>query len=173
MTESQWVRFDWPLSGCAFPLPDVPGYRLRPAGPGDVDAMLDVVRAAYASDPVWRDLGADIERRVAARIRESLGDPGAHFVVAERGPDIVGLNGVALDHPTAQNLITGICVLPEHQGRGLGTALLSASLAWLRDQGLRTATVTTDARAIAARVYRHFGASRTDGVAYADAPRTS
>jgi ribosomal-protein-alanine N-acetyltransferase len=152
---------------------DRAGYQLRPAGRDDVDAMLGVVSAAYASDPVWREFIADIERRVGARIRESLGDPRAHFVVAEDGPRVVGLNGVALDHPSGQNLITGICVMPEHQGRGLGTALLSASLAWLRNQGLGTATVTTDARSIAARVYQRFGATRIEGAPYPKAPRAT
>jgi ribosomal-protein-alanine N-acetyltransferase len=167
----RWVRFEWPLAGRAFPEPALSGYRIRGAAREDLDAMLGVVCAAYASDPVWRELLADIERRVGARIRESLGDPRAHFVVAEREGRVVGLNGVALDHPTGQNLITGICVVPEHQGRGLGTALLSASLAWLRDQGLAIATVTTDARSIAARVYERLRATRIDGAEYPDAPR--
>ncbi len=60
------------------------------------------------------------------------------------------------------NLITGVCVAPAHQGRGLGAALLRRSLAWLRDQGLTSAAVTTDASAVAARVYDRFGAIRTD-----------
>src|SRR5262245_16984606 len=135
--------------------------------------MLEVVRAAYAADPVWQPLVVDIERRVGARIRQSLGNSGAHFVVADDGPHLVGLSGVALDHPTGQNFITGICVAPAHQRRGLGTALLSASLAWLRDQGLSVATVTTDARSIAAGVYQRSGATRTEGVAYPDAPRAT
>ncbi|PWU23385.1 MAG: hypothetical protein C5B48_08690 [Candidatus Rokuibacteriota bacterium] len=166
-----WVRFEWSLAGREFPARDMAGYRLRAAVPGDVDAMLEVVCAAYASDPAWRGLVADIKRRVGTRIRESLRDPGAHFVVAEHGPRVVGLDGVALDHSTGQNFITGICVVPEHQGRGLGGALLAASLAWLRDQGLAIATVTTNAKSVAARVYQRFGATRIEDVEYPDAPR--
>src|SRR5262245_45744634 len=171
MVEPRWVRFDWVLAGREFTAARVPGYELRPAVRGEADHMLGVVRAAYASDPAWRTLVADVERRVTARIRESLGKAGAHFVVARHEAAIVGLNGVALDHPTGQHFITGICVAPEHQRRGLGTALLAASLAWLRDQGLGSATVTTDATSIAAGVYRRFGARRTEGVDYPDAPR--
>ena len=167
----RWVRFDWPLTEREFLSPDVAGYRLRAAVPDDLDAMLGVVRAAYASDPAWRGLVADIGRRVGARIRDSLRDPSAHFVVADHGSHLVGLNGVAVRLSTGQNFITGICVAPEHQGRGLGGALLAASLAWLRDQGLAVATVTTDARSVAARVYQRFGATRIEGVEYPDAPR--
>jgi GNAT superfamily N-acetyltransferase len=133
--------------------------------------MLDVVANAYASDPVWHGLTTDINRRVGDRIRASLCDPTAHFVVAEYDSRIVGLNGVALEHVTGQNMITGICVCPAHQGVGLGTALLGRSLEWLRDQGLVNATVTTDARSNAARVYARFGAIRTEGVDYHDAPK--
>ncbi len=68
------------------------------------------------------------------------------------------------------NLITGICVDPAHQGCGLGSALLGGSLAWLRDNGLTMATVTTAADAIAAKVYARFGAVRTINVEYSDPP---
>jgi N-acetylglutamate synthase-like GNAT family acetyltransferase len=165
------VRFDWPLTNGEFRARAVSGYRVRPAVRDDLDGMLAVISAAYASDPVWRELTADIERRVGGRIRDHLEDPRAHFTVAEREGAIVALNGVALDHPTRQSLITGICVAPAHQGRGLGTALLAVSLAWLRDRGVATATVTTDGQSVAARVYARFGAIRTSGVAHEDAPK--
>jgi|SRR5262245_1356682 len=166
-----WARFDWPLAGVEFPARIAPGYALRRAVRGDLEAMLGVVGAAYASDPVWQGLTGDIERRVGARICEHLDDPLAHFLLAEFEARIVALNGVAIGHSTGQHLITGICVDPAHQGRGLGTALLATSLVWLRDQGIATATVTTDARSVAARVYARFGAVITPGVAFPDAPR--
>jgi GNAT superfamily N-acetyltransferase len=68
------------------------------------------------------------------------------------------------------NLITGICVDPAHQGRGLAVALLAGTLAWLRDNGLREATVTTAADAIAAKVYARFGAVQTKDASFPDAP---
>ena len=90
----------------------------------------------------------------------------AHFLLAVSGRKVVGLNGVALASETNMNLITGICVEPAHQGLGLGTALLGRALAWLRDQGLGRATVTTDVDAVAVHVYDRFGATQTRDVTY-------
>jgi len=163
---TEWVRFEWPLAGREFDLSVTEGYRLRPAEVADVDAMVALVGAAYESDPAWDGFVAKIQQRVGGRIRDRISDPGAHFVVVECDDGVVGLNGVALESPTNMHLITGICVAPAHQGRGLGAALLGRSLAWLRNQGLSSATVTTDAGAVAARVYDRFGAARTDHAKY-------
>ena len=170
---SGWVRFDWPLTGRSFTVDTPPGYHLRPAQPQDREAMLRVVARAYASDPVWSGMTDDINRRVGGRIRASLGHPHVHFVVCECAGQLVGLNGVALTYDTGQNLITGICVEPAHQGRGVGTALLGRTLEWLRDEGLSHATVTTDGQSNAARIYARFGSVRTDNVHPGDAPKRS
>ncbi len=172
-----WTRFDWTLeqADLGSRVPD--GYAIRGAVSADIDQMMEVIVVAYRSDPVWSGLEADIERRVGGRIRRLLGPTGgidgAHFIVAVHAEKIVGLNGVAVDHESKQNMITGICVDPEHQGRGLGTALLGCSLAWLRDQGVKRATVTTDVRSAAAAVYGRFGAIRTDGASFENPPRPS
>lgn len=168
--QTQWVRFDWPLAGQEFEITVAAGYRLRAARPEDLDAMLAAVAAAYASDPAWTNMTDDIERRVGGRICARLSDPGAYFVLAECADGIVGLNGVAVKSTTGMNLITGICVNPAHQGRGLGVALLGRSLEWLRDQGLVQATVSTDKNAAAARAYDRFGAVRVENVEFPDPP---
>lgn len=164
--KTKWVRFDWPLSGRDFEVSVADGYRLRAALSDDLSAIRRVVVTSYASDAVWAGKTDAIEQGVGGRIRERISDPGAHFVVAEQDGRLVGLNGVALTSPTKMNFLTGICVDPAHQGRGLGAALLGQSLVWLRDQGLESATVTTDAGAVAARIYERFDASRTVGVDY-------
>jgi GNAT superfamily N-acetyltransferase len=171
----RWTRFDWMLDQADLrsPIPD--GYTIRSAVSADIGQMMEVIVAAYRSDPVWSGLEADIERRVGGRIRRLLGPTGgidgAHFIVAVRAKNIVGLNGVAVRHESEQNMITGICVHPKHQGRGLGTALLGCSLAWLRDQGVKRVTVTTDIRSAAAAVYGRFGAIRKDGASFENPPR--
>ncbi len=165
-----WVRFAWVLPGRQFEAPPPDGYRLRAAGPADGPGMIRAIVAAYASDPAWADMLADIERRQRERVGRLLGSGSAHFIVAEYGEHIVGASGVAISHPMRQNLITGICVDPAHQGRGLGSALLARSLAWLRDAGLPEAVVITDKAANAAALYARFGALRTEGVAYPDPP---
>lgn len=166
-----WVRFEWPLQGRDFAAPLAEGCEIRTATDNDLSDMRALVARAYASDPAWAGLTTDIERRVTNRIRARIADSEAYFPLATVEGVAVGLNGVALSSPTGMNLITGICVDPAHQGRGLGTALLGRSLAWLRGKGLPVATVITDERAVAARVYDRFGAVRTPNVSYSDAPR--
>ena len=166
MTKTNWVRFDWPLVGRHFDAPVAPVYTLRTARNADITAMRDIVREAYYSDPTWTGKTEAIEDKVMKRVKDRISDPAAYFILAEHSGQVVGLNGVALASNTQMNLTTGICVASDHQGRGLGRAILGRSLAWLRDQGLSVATVTTDKRAIAAFVYRHFGARRVDNVAY-------
>lgn len=169
---TNWVRFDWRLSGREFDFSVADGYRLRPASSADLDAIARIVAAAYATDPQWDGLTADIERRVMARVTDRITDPTAHFLLAVYGQKAVGLNGVALKSETKMNLITGVCVEPMHQARGLATALLGGTLTWLRDNWLSEATVTTEADAVAVKVYAGFGAVRTMGVAYSDSPKT-
>ena len=163
---TEWVRFDWPLSGRQFGVSLASGYTLRAAGSSDLSAMRSIVRLAYETDPVWSGKNGSIETNVMERVEARIADPTAHFVLAECSGQVVGLNGVAVASDTQMNLITGICVAADHQGRGLGRALLGRSLEWLRDQGLSVATVTTDNRAVAAHVYRHFDAERVDNVGY-------
>ena len=167
---TEWVRFDWPLGDRNFVVPLADGYGLRPADEADLETMRKIVAAAYDSDPQWDGMTGDIERRVMARVTERIADPTAYFLLMVHDDRVVGLNGVALASETNMNLFTGICVDPGHQGRGLAVALLAGTLAWLRDNGLRKATVTTAADAIAAKVYNRFGAIRTTDVPFPDAP---
>jgi len=101
------------------------------------------------------------------RINETLGATGCHYVVAEFNGQIVGVSGVSRSHWTDQNLLTGICVAPEHQRRGLGAYLLAASLRCLRDMGLVAAKVYTEAGSLAdQKIYPRFGSQREEGVQY-------
>ena len=163
---TRWVRFDWPLAGKAFEVSVAPGYALRAGGMADIQNIRDVVVSAYGSDPIWAGKTAEIETGIMERVEARITDPSARFVVAEYEDRIVGMNGVALASDTKMNFLTGICVAPDHQGRGLGAALLGHSLSWLRDQGLALATVTTDKAAVAAHVYRRFDARRVDNTEY-------
>jgi hypothetical protein len=74
-----WVRFDWPLTGQIFTVDIPPAYHLRPARLEDRGDMRRVVASAYASDPVWRGLTDDINRRVGGRLQASLGPSPSPF----------------------------------------------------------------------------------------------
>ena len=164
---SVWVRFEWNLRAA---LPDVvpPAlYRFRSARVHELEQVRDVVLNAYGSDPIWAPLITDIERRMTERIATTFGQPSTDYVVAEREEQIVAVSGVALSHWTQQNLLTGLCVLPSHQRRGVGKHLLFLSLRRLQEMGLERATVYTERGSVAdLALYPRFNSVREEGVVY-------
>ena len=79
----------------------------------------------------------------------------------------MAVSGIAKEHWTDQNLLTGICVLPEHQRKGLGRYLLGLSLLRLKEMRLQKAQVYTESGSLADRkIYPIFGSHREEGVPY-------
>lgn len=108
-----------------------------------------------------------IRERMTDRIKTTFGRGDADYLVARRSGEIVAASGVAKEHWSDQNLLTGVCVLPEHQRKGLGRHLLGLSLLRLRQMGLRKAWVYTESGSLADRnIYPLFGSRREEGVRY-------
>ena len=159
MSDPVWLRFSWRLPGARFDYTVAPGYAVRAARREETDAVIACAIAAYATDPTWASILKNIEERLSARIRATLGQPGVHYAVAVHGDEICGVSAASLERHDGHNLITGTCVSAKHQGKGLGAAVLGDCLAWLRDQGLEEAQIFTDPTSVAAkRVYPRFGA---------------
>lgn len=166
-TETVWVRYTWDLQELspdfAIPL----GYSFRSVARSEANVAIDVVLSAYKSDPVWWPLMTGIEQRLTERILTTLGMPDTDYLAIEYEDNLVAISGVAKSHWTGQNLLTGICVLPTHQRRGLGKRLLGLSLRRLRAMGLRRAIVYTENGSLADRkLYTLFGSVREQGVKY-------
>lgn len=166
-TPLRWVRFRWSLHEIDA-APRVPtGYTIRHGADSDGSIILDVVLQAYGSDPIWRPILDSICDRMCERIQTTLGHADTTYFLAVWGAAVVAVSGVAESHWTDQNLLTGICVLPQHQRRGLGTALLALSLLWLRERGVHEARVYTQFGSLADRkVYPRFGSGREADVEY-------
>ena len=81
--------------------------------------------------------------------------------VAEAGASAVGFVAVEFDHPErSMGEISMLAVDPDHQGRGIGTALTRFALDRLKDAGMKVATVETGGdpgHAPARRVYEKAG----------------
>ncbi len=123
-----WVRYSWDLENLRVNIQAPVGYHFRSALSVEVESVTQVVLSAYRSDPVWELLMAGIEERMRERIKTTLGTQGTDYLLAEYESSIVAVSGIAKSHWTDQNLLTGICVLPEHQRKGLGKYLLGLSL---------------------------------------------
>ena len=166
-TTGKWVRFDWNLDRLADQIAFPAGYVQGAAVPANRTELLTTLLKAYASDQVWKPQLTAIQARMQRRLDETIGREGNIYLIVRSDEKIVAVSGVARDHWTDQNLLTGICVLPGHQRLGIGRALLLASLYALREMRCATARVYTEHNSLADRkIYPLFGSTRTSGVQY-------
>lgn len=165
--ENIWVRHTWDLDAVGIQLAAPEGYDFVSAARDEEQQIVRVVLSAYASDHVWKSMMDGISERMSDRIKTTLGSDDTDYLVARCDGEIIAASGVAKEHWTDQNLLTGICILPEHQRKGLGKYLLGLSLLRLKQMGLRKAQVYTESGSLADRkIYPLFGSRREEGVRY-------
>lgn len=163
----KWVRFTWNLVTAKLPSTPPHGFQIARATPALAAEVLQLVTDAYASDPVWKSMLPAIKERMRVRIAETIADDNCEYLMLSRADKMVAVSGIALEHWTGQNLLTGICVLPAFQRQRLGTFLLGYSLRRLRARGRSVATVYTEHGSLADRkVYPLFGGRREIDVEY-------
>jgi ribosomal-protein-alanine N-acetyltransferase len=88
---------------------------IRPARPDDVDALLAIENAAFASDR--------IERRA---FRHAIRSPTMICLVASNGAEVLGYGIVERRRNSTAARLTSIAVAPGAAGAGLGQCLLAA-----------------------------------------------
>jgi L-phenylalanine/L-methionine N-acetyltransferase len=117
-------------------------FSVRPADPGDAEALTRLAEAVSAepeawlisSNGEWRSVGD--ERRYLKALRRY---PHAAVFVAERDGAVVGRLSIARDqHPASAHVADlGLMVAHDARGQGIGTALLQAAVEWARGAGIR------------------------------------
>jgi len=115
---------------------------IRPAGAGDAVAIAALDAATWSFD-------------VTPSPRSSVPSSIDGMLVAEEGGEIVGYVAVGRATRLESNRhvadIRGLAVAPDHQGRGLGRALVQAALDAARERGARKVTLRVLAPNTAAR----------------------
>jgi ribosomal protein S18 acetylase RimI-like enzyme len=145
--------------------------RIRPFEDRDAEAVVDLSLRAWA--PVFASLeqmlGSDIFRRQHPDWREDqrravedvCATKKGRVWVAEAGGSAVGFVAVEFHHPErGMGEISMLAVDPNHQGRGIGTALTEFALKRLKDAGMKVAMVETGGdpgHAAARRTYEKAG----------------
>jgi ribosomal-protein-alanine N-acetyltransferase len=138
------VKFDleWPDTN----LVDI---HLCPAVGENVSAIVAIDRAAFT--PYWWQSEKTLYRRLGTA---------SHFEVAKLGKDVIGYAEGEIHLPTAH--LCRIAVHPNHQGRGVGAALLRNALHAFRQQGVEYVTLNTQSdNLFSQKLYRRFGFNRT------------
>lgn len=85
---------------------------------------------------------------------------GWYAVTAYRDGEPIGMGRIIGDGGTAFQIVD-MCVLPEHQGRGVGKRIMEALMAELRERGPATAYVSLIADGDARHLYAKYGFAET------------
>ncbi len=150
-------------------VPDAPAAApasIAPARPEQHAALEALARAAFADAPTRfaADDGFPAERcreLYAAFLRRGL--DGAPERVALASADARGFAVCHLEREQGRGTIELLAVAPEQRGRGLGGALVEASLAVFADAGLRRAAAVTQAANVGSqRIHQRSGFRTSD-----------
>lgn len=123
------------------------GYLIRDAVLEDVDQIVEVWAHAMefhrTLDPMFERC-ADADSKFAAHVGGMIDDADRVVLVAESDAKVVGFtNGSIAQYPPVlarreHGFIGNLHVLPQHQRRGVGTALLRGAMAWFQSKGVST-----------------------------------
>lgn len=128
-------------------IPDPPPAQLRRPRPGERDTALAIDNAAFPA--FWR-LDRD-------GLREAIGaTPVARFRVGTGPSGVVGY--AVTGRAGTRGYLQRLAVHPDHNGRGLGAALVIDGLRWLRRRHVEQAVVNTQAENVRAlALYERLG----------------
>lgn len=158
-----WICFEWDTASADLSVRAPASLAIRPAAREDRETVSKVVLTAFSMDSAWGDisrrLNESMERFVEEAFAKSRETPSC--VVAQHGPRIIGVSVMDADPDSPNHLPSGPMILHEYRNRGLGTALLAASLEFLRASGISKARGVTRANSTAARfIYTKFGSQQ-------------
>ncbi len=157
----RWKRFTWQiktLPPLERPLPA--HFTVRPATREESKLVAHVVMTAFALDSTWSDTLNQFRERLEMQLDLAFQREAVPALVIAHGPRIIATSVLNTDPAADSNLVSGPSVLSEYCSRGLGTALLHASLKQLAESGLLQASGITKENTTACKfVYPKFGSS--------------
>jgi ribosomal protein S18 acetylase RimI-like enzyme len=156
----RWKRFTWQLSKLPPLEQTLPAHFIvRAAAREEAKAVAHVVLTSFSLDSTWSDTLNLFRDRLEMQLDLAFNRESTPALVITHGPRIIAASVLNTDVDADSHLISGPCVLSEYGNRGLGTALLHASLRQLREAGLERAVAITKENTTACKfVYRKFGA---------------
>ena len=136
---------------------------IRPERPDDVDIIREVVRLAFTGHPV----SSGTEPLIIDALRA---DGALELSVVAEVDDVVvahiAFSAAAIgDSPSGWFLVGPVAVRPDHQGTGIGRALIEASLDTMRTRGARGCVLVGDPG-----FYGRFGLRRCSEVTWPGIP---
>lgn len=124
---------------------------IRRASSDDLDALARLAVAAWAPvfasfrqalpSAVYTVVYPDWERQQRETVRQACGE--ATVWVAEVGGEIAGFIAYTLNRTTETGTVELLAVHPDHQNRGIGTALNRFALDRMKEAGMKVASLST------------------------------
>lgn len=144
MNLTSWLKFEWDVKNFEAPPHNLPThYAFRRAARNEEELVRKAIFSTFSLDSDWNDSFNIIWPALNEKIRETFDTKEPKSLVLTHGTRIIGASILAPEAEVPISLVSGPCILAEYRNRGLGTALLGASLAFLSESGLETATAVT------------------------------
>ena len=155
-----WICFEWDAASADLSVTPPASLVIRTATRDEEEIVAKVVLTAFSMDSAWGDISRRLNESMERFVKEAFakGRETPSCVVAQHGPRIIGVSVMDADPNSPNHLPSGPMILHEYRNRGLGTALLAASLEYLRANGVSKVRGVTRANSTAARfIYTKFG----------------
>jgi N-acetylglutamate synthase-like GNAT family acetyltransferase len=157
----RWRRFIWDLTklpSLEYSMPT--HYHLRVATREELRLVSPVISSAFSLDTAWSDTFFTFRERLDQQLEQAFARESIPALLVTHGQRIIGASALNTDMDAETNLISGPCVAVEYRNRGLGTALLHASLKQLKNAGLpRAKGICKDTAPATKFVYPKFGST--------------
>jgi len=161
---TQAVRFEWDLAKVpSLPAPLPPKHEIKVQANPEVESLWDAMQRSFLNESAWMvSLESHLDPMRKKIFPEGKPLVGMDILVLQHGLRVVGVSAVLPLAGEGPQLLSGIVMEYEYQRRGLGSALLLASLRHCADKGLEKASVLTRVGVPAARyLYPKFGGRST------------
>lgn len=160
----RWKRFTWDLTKLPTPAPPLAErYNIRTAFADDHVGVSHIILSAFTLDSAWGDTFATVKDWLQAQIDAAFEREAAAAIVVTHGQRVIAASAINTDPEADTHLLSGPCVSMEYRNRGIGTALLYATLSQLHQSGLTRVHGITKWNVAAAKfVYPKFGAAEAD-----------
>jgi ribosomal protein S18 acetylase RimI-like enzyme len=128
-------------------------YRIRPYGPADLPRLQEITGETFTNVSIDNNMerllgkfgqGDWRSRKIEAIAEDCRLQPDGVFVIESTGDEkVVGYITTRLSNASGIGQIPNLAVDPQHQGKGLGRALIEHALGFFRRRGMSVAKIET------------------------------
>jgi predicted N-acetyltransferase YhbS len=158
-TSLPWMRFTWQTSELPGPLSKIETSDLiRTATREESGKVLEVIMHSLSMDSLWNDSKSKVEQYLKNAVERLFSQDDPLCLVIPKGNRLIAISLLDPAMDALSHLLSGPIILVEYHNRGIGSRLLEASLAALRDRGHAKVTGLTRVNTLASRyLYPKFG----------------